>query len=79
LNSPGTETSINSKSFVASEYFTLIPGGLTLEGESVDSQILGKGDAFVIPPGMSVKYSDATKDLELIEVSVPGEFKTQFG
>ena len=53
-------------------------GGLTLEGEGVESQILGKGDAFVIPPGMRVKYSDAMQDLELIEVSVPGEFKTQF-
>ena len=56
----------------------IMSGGLTLEGEGVESQILGKGDAFVIPPGMRVKYSDAKQDLELIEVSVPGEFKTQF-
>jgi quercetin dioxygenase-like cupin family protein len=56
----------------------IMSGGLTLEGEGVESQILGKGDAFVIPPGMRVKYSDAMQDLELIEVSVPGEFKTQF-
>jgi len=52
-------------------------GSLTLEGENEKSQILTKGDAFVIPPRMRTRYCEASSDLELIEVSVPGDFKTK--
>ena len=57
--------------------FTFVmEGELVLEGEGRDPYRLAAGDAFVIPPGMAVMYSDATPDLELLEVSLPGSFQT---
>jgi quercetin dioxygenase-like cupin family protein len=47
-------------------------GGMVLEGEGKDPYRLEQGDAFVIPPGMATRYSDATADLELLEVTLPG-------
>jgi len=47
-------------------------GSLLLEGEGKDPFRLSPGDAFVIPPGMATRYSDPSADLELLEVSLPG-------
>ncbi|MGL5011064.1 MAG: cupin domain-containing protein, partial [Paracoccaceae bacterium] len=53
--------------------FTFVmAGGMTLEGEGKDPHRLTAGDAFVIPPGLATRYADATPDLELLEVSLPG-------
>lgn len=53
--------------------FTFVMSGqMTLEGEGKDPYRLSPGDAFVIPPGLSTRYSDTTPDLELLEVSLPG-------
>ena len=52
-------------------------GAMTLEGEGKDPFRLSPGDAFVIPPGMATRYGDATPDLELLEVSLPGVFATE--
>ena len=53
--------------------FTFVmSGAMTLEGEANDPCRLSPGDAFVIPPGMATRYADATPDLELLEVSLPG-------
>lgn len=58
--------------------FTFVMGGaMTLEGEGKDPFRLSPGDAFVIPPGMATRYGDATPDLELLEVSLPGVFATE--
>jgi quercetin dioxygenase-like cupin family protein len=57
--------------------FTFVMSGqMTLEGEGKEPYCLSPGDAFVIPPGMATRYSDATPDLELLEVSLPGNPKT---
>lgn len=57
--------------------FTFVmDGGMTLEGEGKQPFRLTAGDAFVIPPGMSTRYSDPTDDVELLEVSLPGRFTT---
>ncbi|MEM1075746.1 MAG: cupin domain-containing protein [Pseudomonadota bacterium] len=57
--------------------FTFVmEGGMTLEGEGRDPHALTAGDAFVIPPGMAVRYSAPSEDLELLEVSLPGIFAT---
>ncbi|MGV8986590.1 MAG: cupin domain-containing protein [Cypionkella sp.] len=57
--------------------FTFVmSGAMTLEGEGKDPYRLSPGDAFVIPPGMATRYSDATADLQLVEVSLPGNFTT---
>ena len=52
-------------------------GGMTLEGEGKDPFRLSPGDAFVIPPGLATRYSDATADLELLEVTLPGNPPTR--
>jgi quercetin dioxygenase-like cupin family protein len=58
--------------------FTFVmAGGMTLEGEGKEPWRLEPGDAFVIPPGMATRYSDATPDLELLEVTLPGNPPTR--
>jgi len=53
--------------------FTFVMGGsMTLEGEGKEPFRLAPGDAFVIPPGLATRYGDATADLELLEVTLPG-------
>ncbi|MFN7223744.1 MAG: cupin domain-containing protein [Paracoccaceae bacterium] len=50
----------------------VLTGEMTLEGEGKDPFRLSPGDAFVIPPGMATRYADPSSDLELLEVSLPG-------
>jgi quercetin dioxygenase-like cupin family protein len=58
--------------------FTYVMSGeMTLHGQGKPPFRLGCGDAFVIPPGLITRYSDATVDLELLEVSLPGSFTTE--
>ena len=53
--------------------FTFVmKGSFRLEGEGKDPFTLSPGDAFVIPPGMATRYSDTSPDLQLLEVSLPG-------
>jgi quercetin dioxygenase-like cupin family protein len=57
--------------------FTFVMSGeMTLEGEGKAPYRLSPGDAFVIPPGMATRYGETTPDLQLLEVSLPGAFKT---
>ncbi|MDE4134134.1 cupin domain-containing protein [Phaeobacter sp. QD34_3] len=57
--------------------FTFVMAGtVTLHGEGREPYALETGDAFVIPPGMKTRLSDASDDLELLEVSLPGSFTT---
>jgi quercetin dioxygenase-like cupin family protein len=57
--------------------FTFVMRGeMTLEGEGKDPYRLSPGDAFVIPPGMATGYGDPSDDLELLEVSLPGNPET---
>ncbi len=58
--------------------FTFVmEGAMTLEGEGRAPHRLERGDAFVVPPGMATRYSEATDDIELLEVSLPGTFETR--
>ncbi|MEL6684996.1 MAG: cupin domain-containing protein [Pseudomonadota bacterium] len=58
-------------------HFTFVmEGSMTLEGEGKAPFALAPGDAFVIPPGMQTRYADPSDDLELLEVTLPGMFKT---
>ena len=57
--------------------FTFVMSGeMTLEGEGKNPFRLSPGDAFVIPPGMATRYSDTTSDLQLLEVTLPGNPET---
>ena len=61
-------------------HFTFVMDGtMTLEGEGRAPHKLQAGDAFVTPPSMLTRYLDASDDLELLEVSLPGAFKTWVG
>jgi mannose-6-phosphate isomerase-like protein (cupin superfamily) len=54
----------------------VMTGTMVLEGEGKEPYRLSPGDAFVIPPGMATRYKEPSKDLELLEVSLPGGFAT---
>ena len=57
--------------------FTFVmEGRMTLTAEGRAAHDLEAGDAFVIPPDMAVGYQNASGDLELLEVSLPGVFET---
>ncbi len=59
-------------------HFTFVmEGGLLLESDSGEKSELSAGDAFVLPPGMNTRYSNCSDDLELLEVTLPGEFETR--
>ncbi len=55
----------------------VISGRVTLQGEGRDPFALASGDAFVIPPGMATRLADPSDDLELLEVTLPGDFMTE--
>jgi quercetin dioxygenase-like cupin family protein len=55
----------------------VMSGGMTLDGEGKEPYRLSRGDAFVIPPGMATRYGDASPDFQLLEVALPGSFKTE--
>jgi quercetin dioxygenase-like cupin family protein len=58
-------------------HFTFVlEGSMVLEGEGREPFPLTAGDAFVIPPGMATRYAEASDDLELLEVTLPGAFRT---
>lgn len=58
--------------------FTFVMSGeMVLEGEGKEPFRLSPGDAFVIPPGMATRYSGASSNLELLEVTLPGNPRTE--
>lgn len=57
--------------------FTFVmQGELQLHAEGHKQQMLHKGDAYVIPPYLKYQISGYSDDLELLEVTLPGDFKT---
>lgn len=76
---PGTGTPDWAQHDCDIHFSFVMAGSMTLEGEGRDPVRLEVGDAFVIPPQMKTRYSEASEDLELIEVSLPGVFETVAG
>lgn len=59
-------------------HFSFIRAGeMTLEGEGEAPVRLAAGDAFVIPPGMATRYADCSDDLEILEVALAADFRTE--
>ena len=57
--------------------FTFVmEGNVTLEAADTGPVVLAAGDAFVVPPEMRVSFTNPSRDLELLEVSLPGTFET---
>ena len=60
-------------------FFTfLLQGQVKLAAEGHGEHALQAGDAFVIPPGMKYQFWEWSPDLEMLEVTLPGAFFTQF-
>lgn len=53
----------------------VMEGKMRLEGHDRAPVDLSPGDAFVIPPGMATRYCAPSDDLELLEVTLPGEVR----
>ncbi len=53
-------------------HFTFVRAGtMTLEVDG-ERHAVAASDAFVLPPGVPVRYADGSEDLELLEVTLPG-------
>ena len=50
----------------------VLEGGMSLRAPGREPQDLRAGDAFVVPPRTTIAYEHCTRDLELLEVSLPG-------
>jgi quercetin dioxygenase-like cupin family protein len=60
-------------------HFTFVmEGGFTLKAKGEAERLLKAGDAFVIPPNLKYQMCNLSENLELLEVSLPGDFKTVF-
>lgn len=58
-------------------HFTFVmEGTMTLHAEGQEDRILQAGDGFVIPPNMQVQYTEASEDIEFLEVALRGDFRT---
>ncbi len=55
----------------------VMEGNLELEVEGHKSHLIKKGEAFVIPPNLNYKIPVVSEDLEVLEVSLPGNFNTK--
>lgn len=60
-------------------HFTFVlEGGMTLEAKGHPDHQVEAGDAFVIPPGLVTRYAKCSEDLEILEATLPADFKTEF-
>jgi quercetin dioxygenase-like cupin family protein len=54
----------------------VLSGSVRLQAEGHGTHALSEGDAFVIPPHLRTAFSEASADLRLLEVALPGAFET---
>ena len=54
----------------------ILSGSLSIRSEKEAPKKLNAGDAFVIPPNMKYSLDECSDTLEILEVSLPGNFKT---
>ncbi|MEP1942783.1 MAG: cupin domain-containing protein, partial [Sulfitobacter sp.] len=60
-------------------HFTFVmEGQMTLRAQGQEDRVLQAGDGFVIPPDMNIQYVAPSADIELLEVSLRGDFNTVF-
>jgi len=53
----------------------VLQGSMTLAIESRESRRLSAADSFVVPAGLAHTFSDASDDLEILEVALPAGFE----
>lgn len=71
----GFETSVRTSHNSDILFSFVMEGTMNLVAEG-EGHSLEPGDAFVIPPDQVTAYENLSADLELLEVSLPGSFKT---
>lgn len=54
----------------------VLEGSVTVDADGHAPVRLGPGDAFTTPPGLAMAFTDPTDDLEILEVALPGRFRT---
>ncbi len=54
----------------------VMQGTMDLYAEGYNQHLLHEGDAYVIPPGLKYQIMNCPEELELLEVSLPGDFLT---
>ena len=54
-------------------------GSMMLRPAGGPEESVSAGDAFVVPPGLLVRFRHPSDDLEILEVALPGRFRTEFG
>lgn len=74
FNGGATESSQHNSDIL---FTYVLEGSMTLLGENGSTNQLEAGDAFVIPPEFTHRYTDCSIDLEILEVSLPGKFETK--
>lgn len=57
-------------------HFSFVMEGTMVLEANGENRALQAGDAFVIPPGMIVRYAECSDDLELLEATLPGQVDT---
>jgi quercetin dioxygenase-like cupin family protein len=55
----------------------VLSGSVRLVAAGEGAHHLEEGDAYVVPPGLKTALSDASTDLQLLEVSLPARFETR--
>lgn len=54
-------------------------GAMTLRGDGHPDMGVSAGDAFVLPPKQSARFDHPSDDFEILEVALPGRFRTELG
>jgi len=54
----------------------VMKGSMTLNADGQEARTLEAGDAFVVPPGTVTRFTDCSKDLEVLEATLRGDSST---
>ncbi|GGH32577.1 Cupin domain protein [Cribrihabitans marinus] len=74
---PGPGHPVRARQDADIHFTYVLAGQVTLEADAHDPYRLEPGDAFVVPPELCTRLADPSEDLELLEVTLPGEFETE--
>ncbi|KXT08368.1 hypothetical protein AC579_2992 [Pseudocercospora musae] len=58
-------------------FIFVLTGSCTLHGEGQGAHSLTEGDAYTLPPHHKISLTDLSRDLSLLEVSLPANFETK--
>ena len=56
-------------------FMFILQGETILRRENDKSDLLGAGDSLVLPAGIKYGFSNCSEDLEMLEITLPAEFR----